>query len=170
MIKLRQLEIFDAIYMLEWLNDPKVTSFLDVPKERKSIEAVHDFIIAAQKDIKNKHFAICDDDNVYLGTISLKNLDLKNKHAEYAIVLCSSQNGKGIASKATQLLIDNAKKELGLHKIYLNVLVFNERAIRLYEKSGFQRKGIFEQHILIGNKYQDLYYYEMLLEEIPNEI
>jgi len=170
MIKLRQLELIDENMMFEWLNDIEVTSFLDVPKERKSREAIREFIIASQTDKKNKHYAICDEDGEYLGTISLKNLDPKNRHAEYAIVLLRSQKGKGVAYKATELLIEIAKTELKLHKIYLTVLTFNDKAIKLYERSGFIRKGLYEQHVLKESGYKDLYYYELLLEEISNEI
>ena len=36
---------------------------------------------------KSLHYAITEDGGEYLGTISLKNLDLHAKNAEYAIVL-----------------------------------------------------------------------------------
>jgi RimJ/RimL family protein N-acetyltransferase len=170
MISLRKLQLSDDVNMYEWLNDPEINSYLNVQNEKKTIEAVREFINISQNDNSNIHYAICDVYDVYLGTISLKNVDYKNRHAEYAIVLRNSQRGKGIAQTATELLIKKAKTELKLHKIYLNVLTDNNRAIKLYERIGFVRKGIYEQHILKENKYFDLFYYELLLEEATNEI
>ena len=63
--------------------------------------------VAAKKFVENsfredqQHFAIIDDqDDEYLGTISLKNIDLKNKNAEYAISTRKSKRNR-CQSKAT---------------------------------------------------------------------
>lgn len=39
------------------------------------------------QDASARHYAICDDKDVYQGTISLKEVDMENGTAEYAIVL-----------------------------------------------------------------------------------
>ena len=42
-----------------------------------------------------------DQDDEYLGTISLKNIDLKNKNAEYAISTRKKARGTGANQQAT---------------------------------------------------------------------
>ena len=85
MIVLRRLELKDIPYMLEWMHDTETklifqNDFLAVDEVK-----AENFILNSFND-DNKHFAIVDNSNdEYLGTISLKNIDNKNRNAEYAI-------------------------------------------------------------------------------------
>ena len=85
-----------------------------------------------------RHYAICDDEDAYQGTISLKDIDVENGTAEYAIVLRRQAQGKGYASFATREILRIAFEELGLHKVYLNVWKENAHAVGFYEHMGFR--------------------------------
>lgn len=77
-----------------------------------------------------------------IGIISLIHIDYKNRNAECVIDLGEAdQWGKGFGKEAMQLLLSYAFEELNLHKVYLRVFSFNERAVRLYEKLGFEKEG-----------------------------
>ena len=76
-----------------------------------------------------------------MGTISLKNIDMENKRAEYAISCRTKAMGKGFARRATERLFEIGKESYGLALLYLNVYDYNVRAQRLYEKMGFRRVG-----------------------------
>ena len=165
MIHLRRLEIKDAEGMHEWMNDSKVTEYFDLSETQKTMKSIQTFIKHCQIHQTSLHYAIVDESDTYLGTISLKNIHLKNKHAEYAIVLRKSAQGRGLGKQASELLIDKAFHELGLHKIYLNAITTNTIAIKLYEKLGFVRQGSFKDHLYLQGHYIDLYYYELLLGE-----
>lgn len=95
----------------------------------------------------------------YLGTISLKNIDLKNKNAEYAISTRKKARGTGANQKATESLLKYGFDKLQLHRIYLNVLSSNKRAISFYKKCGFIYEGKFKDHLFIDDRYQDLEWY-----------
>lgn len=165
MIGLRKLTNKDALGMLEWLNDKDISRHFSFNVRKHSIEDVYAFIQKSSIDEHNLHLAIVDENDIYLGTISLKNIDYANKHAEYAIVVRKTGHGKGIGYQASQLLIQMAKQELNLHKIYLNVLVTNLVAIRFYERIGFVQRGIFKEHLYLGEQFKDLFYYELILSE-----
>ena len=167
-MKLRLLQRKDAAGMLEWMHDDEINkNFRFYAKEmteekaQKFIEDSH--IDAAHK--RNIHLAIADENDEYLGTISLKNIDWEAKTAEYAISLRRMAQGKGIALDATQELIQYAFCTLGLNRIYLNVLPANQRAVHLYEKCGFQYEGTFRNHICIRGKIVSLKWYGLLKEE-----
>lgn len=49
--------------------------------------------------------------------------------------------GKGYGTDAMRVLLHYAFTELNLHRITLNVFAYNPRAIRSYEKCGFQHEG-----------------------------
>lgn len=162
MIKLRKLSLKDIPFMLEWMHDEETKkifqndfSLIDEDKAKK-------FVLSSFDDV-NQHFAIVDDEyDEYLGTISLKNIDKKNSNAEYAISTRKKSRGTGANMQATKLIIKYGFNELGLHKIYLNVLSSNERAISFYKKCGFEYEGTFKEYLFIDNKYQDLQWYGLI--------
>lgn len=160
MITLRPLKIEDKVLMKEWMLDPEVTQFFRF-NEFNDFK-VTNFINNSINDVSNKHLAIINESDEYLGTISLKNIDLLNHHAEYAIVLRKKYWGKGIGKISTQLILDYAIQQ-GLHKIYLNVLKTNSSAIKLYTSCGFIESGVYKDHLLRNGIYYDLLYFEKIL-------
>ena len=127
-------------------------------------------IPAIIKNGDSLNFAIINlNDNEYLGTASLKNIDLDNKSAEYAVVLRKKAQGHGIAYAATILLLKKAFSEYGLHRVYLNVLANNTNAINFYEKVGFKFEGEFREHLIINGKLVNLKWYSMLDYEFNRE-
>lgn len=161
-MRLRNLQIKDIPLILEWMKDPSINIFFRFDPSTITVDSVEAFVIKANEDMLNKHYAIVNEEDEYLGTVSLKNIDYQNMNAEYAISLRTRVIGKGIAIFATNKVLDIAFDELNLNKIYLNVLANNIRAIKFYEKIGFQYEGEFRQHIKIDNQYRDLKWYSIL--------
>lgn len=170
MILLRELKEKDAPLMLEWMHDPDIQKgfkkhFLD-----STIEDAAEFCKKSKvpeniKDGDTLHFAIVDDSDEYLGTISLKDIDLENRTAEYAITLRKKAQGRGIAKMATKMILQKAFDEYGLNRVYLSVLADNDAAIRLYEKCGFIYEGEFRNHFYINGKYVNWKWYGILKDD-----
>ena len=72
---------------------------------------------------EDQHFAYVNEQDEYLGTISLKRISHVNDKAEYAVVARKCAQGTGAAKKATEELLQYAFHELGLHKVYLLSLI-----------------------------------------------
>lgn len=161
-MKLRRLETKDSDKMLEWMQDSDINRFFRFDTNNIKKEQVIDFINSSLIDNSNLHLAIVDDTDEYMGTISLKNIDCVDGNAEYAISLRKMAIGTDIAQKATDTILYIAYFELGLNKVYLNVLSHNLRAIRFYEKYGFDFEGEFKEHVKIGGDYQNLKWFGML--------
>ena len=167
-MRLRQLCIEDAEGMLEWMHDPTINCNFRFHAAAYNLEQAKDFILKAKdayKEGKTYHWAITEDGKEYLGTISLKDIDLENRNAEYAICLRKCAMGKGIAYEATQYVLEYAFTELDLHRIYLNVLSDNEKAIHLYERCGFQFEGEWKEHLYLKGRYRSLKWYGIQKEE-----
>jgi len=60
--------------------------------------------------------------------------------------------GKGSGLAFVQAGIDFARKHFAPEQLRLYVLTFNERAIRVYERAGFERVGIYVQHNAGGDR------------------
>ncbi len=168
MIRLRKLEEKDAEGMLEWMYDPEIQKRFRFNADGKDLDSVLGFIRQADVQLihgKDIHYAITDANDEYLGTISLKSIDLTDKKAEYAISLKGRAQGRGIATEATSKILKLAFEDYGLERIYLNVFSDNYPAIRLYERVGFVYEGEFRKHLFLRGEYKTLKWYSMLREE-----
>ncbi len=167
MIKLREIKADDADYMLEWMHDPNIQKCFRKNMMKYTLDDVKLFCINSKipEKISNGtdiHYAIANEKDEYLGTISLKNIDTENKSAEYAVVMRRIAQGHGYAYAASSILLDKAFKELNLHRVYLNVLANNQNAIKLYEKLGFVFEGEFREHIKKNDKFLNLKWYGLI--------
>lgn len=168
---LRKLKVADVPYMLEWMHDQDINcNFkMDFSSMRKA-DVIRFLTIAeeTEKEGTGLHRAIIDEQDIYLGTISLKNIDSFSCNAEYAISLRKCAHGRGVALKATQDILKIAFEQLGLTRVYLNVLSENIRANKFYLKFGFQLEGEFRKHVLINGNYKNLKWYSILKEEFES--
>lgn len=176
MIILRELHEKDAEYMLEWMHDADIQKGFQKNMMDMKIEDVLAFCQQAKitdeiADGQSIHYAIVDDnDDEYLGTISLKDISTKNMTAEYAISTRKKAHGRGIAKAATGLILKKAFFDYNLNRVYLNVLSDNIAAIKLYEKCGFRFEGEFREHLIINGKIASWKWYAMLKREFDNNI
>lgn len=175
MISLRELKTEDAPFMLEWMNDIDIQQAFKKNMLGMTLKKAIEFCKNSRiPDIiqtgQSLHFAIVDDiDDEYLGTISLKNIDLENGNAEYAISTRRKIHGKGIAKNATEQLLEKAFIDYGLHRVYLNVMADNLAAIHLYEKCGFKLEGELREHLRRGNEFVGWKWYGILNSEFAKK-
>lgn len=162
---LRELELKDAKFMLEWMQDRSINQVFKFDFDSCTIEDVENFIKGTKSDKSNYHFAIINDQDEYLGTISIKDIDLGAKKGEYAIVLRKCAHGKGVSKFATHQILKFAFEELNLERVYLNVASDNKKAIGFYEKYGFIFEGEFKKHLMIRGQIKDIRWYRMLKGE-----
>lgn len=170
---LRLLKEEDSVGMLEWMHDPNVNQFFRFDANGMTEEKVKAFIEQSNCDIKQKktyNFAITDGNDEYLGTISLKNVDWDARVAEYAISMRTKAQGKGLATKATREILRYAFEDLGLNRVFLNVLSDNVKAIHLYEKCGFQYEGLFKNHVNIRGEKKSLIWYAVMKDEWEEQL
>lgn len=60
--------------MLEWMHDPSVAGSLRADFASKTLRDCKDFIATTWEAGKNLHLAIVDDNDIYMGTVSLKHI------------------------------------------------------------------------------------------------
>lgn len=63
--------------------------------------------------------------------------------------------GRGLGREITRLVLDWAFGELGAHRVELEVLTGNERAIRCYRACGFREEGIRREAELYPDGWRD---------------
>ena len=121
--------------MLEWMHDPSVVEYMQADFASKSLDDCIGFIHSSSD--KNAHFAVVDDQDKYMGTVSLKHIT--DNEAEFAITVRKVAMGKGISSFAMREIIEYGFNTLNLKSIYWCVNPENKRAVRFYDKNGYTR-------------------------------
>lgn len=165
---LRKLLQKDAPGIYEWMNDKDINCFFRFEKESATMNNITRFIDTAQDTNENLHLAVVNDDDEYLGTVSLKSINHTAKNAEYAISMRKCAQGSGAALYASREILKIGFEQMGLHRIYLNVLTENGRANHFYQKFGFLFEGEFKDHILIHGELKSLKWYRLLKEEFED--
>ena len=138
-MKLRKLELKDAPLMLEWMHDESVVAKLAANFAAKTMDDCRNFIAASQNDGEDLHLAIVDEDDTYMGTVSLKHIDRTAGTAEFAITVRAAAMGKGFSHFGMDSILKMGIEELGLSAIYWCVSPKNQRAVRFYDKHGYPR-------------------------------
>lgn len=158
-IHLRPLRPEDAPLMLEWMQDPMIACFFRFDAASMTEEKCRAFIESASRDPGSRHYAIADEQDEYLGTISLK--DIAGGRAEYAISTRKCAHGTGAALQATREILRVAFEDLGLETVYLNVLAENLRANTFYRKAGFRFVRTEESALELRGALKALNWYEI---------
>ena len=143
-IRLRKLEKKDAIHMLEWMHDESVVKYMQANFASKTFEDCEKFIEACSSDSESVHLAIVDDNDEYMGTVSLKHINHTVKDCEFAITIRKCAMGKGYSKMAMKKIIELAFNEYGMEKVFWCVSIQNARAVKFYDKNGYNRVSISE--------------------------
>lgn len=157
-MKLRKLEKRDAALMLEWMHDPSVVENLQADFASKTIGDCERFIRDAADESHDLHLAITDETDTYMGTVSLKHIT--DDCAEFAITIRRDAMGKGLSKYGMAEMIRIGLEERNLRRIYWCVNPVNRRAVRFYDKNGYERIDLGQdekllQHIVKQGGYSE---------------
>ncbi|OGS49063.1 MAG: hypothetical protein A3K68_06735 [Euryarchaeota archaeon RBG_16_68_13] len=154
-IILRPLEREHLARCVRWFNDPEVTRFLgrDVPLTMPEEERwFNDYRAKVDEEI----YAM-EVDGDHIGNVGLHNIDRTNRRANVGIVIGEKEYwSKGHGTDAMIAVLRYAFDGLGLHKVNLDVLEYNARAIRVYERCGFVREGVRRDELYKRGRFVNL--------------
>ncbi|MCD5382598.1 GNAT family N-acetyltransferase [Candidatus Gracilibacteria bacterium] len=122
-----------------------------------SLEAEEDYFNKLKNDQSIRQFCIyVKPKSKIIGNISLMEIDFQNRKANFGIAIFDEKSrGKGYGTESIKLILEYAFEVLGLNKINLGFIEFNERARAVYEKIGFKYAGTLKQDFYQGGKYYD---------------
>ncbi|MGE5184185.1 MAG: GNAT family N-acetyltransferase [Acidobacteriota bacterium] len=99
-----------------------------------------------------------------LGTASLRRF-VRDRRAELGYWLGADAWGKGYATEAAGALVDFGFRELGLERIYAQVLEGNAASCRVLEKLGMTDEGTRRRHVRKGRRLHDVEMFGLLRSE-----
>jgi ribosomal-protein-alanine N-acetyltransferase len=100
-----------------------------------------------------------------IGTLGFYEIDRRNKRAIVAADLGKEYWGKGLMSEALRALIRFGFREMGLNRIEASIDPRNVRSLRLVERCGFRKEGVFRQRYYYKGAFHDDVIYSLLKEE-----
>ncbi|MGN7384413.1 MULTISPECIES: GNAT family N-acetyltransferase [unclassified Paenibacillus] len=167
-ITFRKMTAEDAELYHEWRNDLEVmhttNPYLDIYPLEETRSFVQQVILGSPS---SKSYIVMDKETgTPIGITSLINIDLKNRNAECIIDIGNRAYwGQGYGKETLRLLLDYAFLEMNLHRVSLRVFSFNDKAVKLYEKLGFQHEGISRQCLFRGGAWHDIVHMGLLQRE-----
>ena len=113
----------------------------NVSDERRYLRAIRRYPNAA--------VFVADDDGLIVGRLSVaRDQHPASPHvADLGLMVAADRRGRGIGRALLHAAVDWAR-EIGVTKLELHVFPWNEPAIRLYERFGFEREGVRRGHYL----------------------
>lgn len=160
----------DAEKWTEWDNDLEVTiplgpeAYTPISLDRTR-EGIRKFVE------KQSHiFCIVDlKTDTLIGRCLLFDVDQINRKATFGIDIGEkSYWNKGYGQDATRLMLDYGFNLLNLNSIMLGVFSYNQRAIECYKRVGFKEIGRRRKSKLIGGKWFDGVWMDILAEEFKS--
>jgi len=154
-VNLRPIERADLPQLVTWRNDPEIFRgfFTTFPLSLSGQDAWFEDLLRRQD---KKLFIIESKQETAVGTVGFDHIDWKNQKAEFGNMLVAKEHrGQGFASDATKTALRFGFDHMNLNRIYLEVYAWNEGAVRLYQKCGFQVEGALRQAYYSEGKFND---------------
>jgi len=102
-----------------------------------------------------------------VGDCVLHSIDKHNRFCEVGILLGKPHWAKGYGQQALSLLVDFAFRHNNMHRVGLEVLADDERAVGCYLKVGFVEEGRLRKRDWVNGAYHDVMVMGILDEEWP---
>ena len=148
-VTIRPLQEQDAYTSVKWRNDPEVFKYTgNTYSNEITIDSELSWIrsVIANNEEGTEYRCAIEADGVYVGNIYLTHLTTGIGH--YHIFIGNTDFwGKGVAKKASLLILSDGINKLGLQGIELSVRRENTSALNLYVKLGFVETGRTEKYI-----------------------
>jgi RimJ/RimL family protein N-acetyltransferase len=167
-LSLTTLSAADAVTLARWQGDNEFLRLLDAyPAYPKNEVMVSEWIRNGQQAKDHFLFGIrIHATDSLIGFLELGEVLWTHRTTWLSIAIGErSYWGQGYGYEAVGLALEFAFRELNLHRVQLTVFSYNERAIRLYEKLGFRREGVFREFLERDTQRHDMYLYGMLRSE-----
>ncbi|MEX0273910.1 MAG: GNAT family N-acetyltransferase [Flavobacteriaceae bacterium] len=165
-VRLKQLSKGDAPRLAELANNKKIwdnlRDYIPYPYTESDAEAFIDMTAAEHPPMT---FGIGIDDSLcgVIGLVAQK--DVYHTSAEIGYWIGEPFWGKGIGTKAVGMVTEYGFQKLGLERIHTGIFEFNTASMRILEKNGFKKEGVFRNAVVKNGTICDEHRYAILKKE-----
>jgi RimJ/RimL family protein N-acetyltransferase len=130
--------------MLTLVDDPEVVRFTRVPAgaDETFVRGWIGRYERGRQDGSRAGFAVRDHDGTFLGFAAIVELELDHREGEIGYMVAPVARGRGVASRAVELLTRWGFDELGLLRLELRIDVENTASAVVAERTGYRCDGV----------------------------
>ncbi len=166
-LKLGALQEKDIDILSGWYENTDFLRFYDfhpaIPKTREQLMKIYE---NGTTDTFIPFAVRLKDTGEMIGLIEIDGISQSNRFAWISIGFGDNNHrGKGFGFEALSLAVEFAFNELNLERLQLNVIEYNKAAIKLYEKTGFVREGVYREAVQRNGEKHNLILYGLLRKE-----
>lgn len=157
-INLRAVEKADLPKIFQWHNDAEVMQYWGRRGNSVSLGEVENWYqeLIKRRDDRETYWMIETKQGVTIGRIFYRGLQQKDRQAEVVIMIGEKAYwGKGYGTDAMMTFLDYMFSQRNMHRIWLTVFAFNQRAIKSYQKCGFKLEGTAREDAFFDGRWQD---------------
>ena len=160
----------DAERIKSWDNDLEVLLNASMDGTSTPASALYQKPVERSPMLKHMMMIVDAETDAAIGWCMLYSMIPKNRRASLGIIIGDqSYWGRGYGTEAVRLLLGYGFDVLDFHSVELGVYAFNRRAIRCYERVGFQRIGVRRQSHMLGGIAHDTVLMDILASEFNGE-
>jgi RimJ/RimL family protein N-acetyltransferase len=167
-VRLTAVQSSDMAAITRWWHDPDFMRLYNTqPAAPRNEDQLSRRFDLSQTSSDAYLFAIrlLDDDDL-IGLLELDGVEWVHRTTFLSIGIGAAEHrGQGYGRDAMIVALRFAFHELNLHRVCLTVFSYNLPAIALYEQLGFQREGVYREHLERDGQRYDMYLYGLLRRE-----
>ena len=155
----------DVEIFTEWLNDFETTDYTGRSSALVTLDGERKYL--EENSSPEAIFVIVTlEDDKMIGTVSLESIDSINRSATLGIFIGDKNyRNNGYGTEAIKMILEFGFKYLNLYNIKLDLMEFNERALKCYTKCGFKEYGRRRKCKFVDGKYYDSIAMDILADE-----
>ncbi|CAN5800659.1 GNAT family protein [soil metagenome] len=156
-VALRRPRPEDLAAVVRWYRDPEVARLTRYQTRQMTQAEIERFFQVRMLALDALAYSIVElPEWRVIGFTTFSALDGDNGSVMFHITIGERDAwGRGLGTEATRLMLGHAFERLGLHRVGLTVFSYNTRAIRSYEKAGFEVEGRLRDAIVRDGRYFD---------------
>ena len=157
MSSLRPFREQDFLTLSRWRNDAEAQRLLMGRGGSQSPDQVRAWLKRRTEDAEGGFW--CIEHDGLAGYVQLTDVNRVDGHGKLGLFVDQEFRGRGIAAEALRELEASSR----LHKLVLEVLESNTRAVRFYERNGYGAVGVLRAHWKHDGAYHDVRIMEKIL-------
>ena len=159
----------DAEKYTEWINDFNVTDYTGRSGRNMSLEGEKQYLQEHSNPEATFSIVTIEEEKL-IGNIALEKINYVNRVGTLGVFIGDKEYwNKGYGTEAIKLLLDYVFNYMNMHSVNLELMSFNERALKCYKKCGFKECGRIREHNFINGKYYDTIVMDILKSEFNEE-
>lgn len=155
---MRELTLADGDLMYGMRSDPALMEHIGRPRATTLQDAL-DLIERSVSDRRNNTgitwAMTLHGDDAMIGTIGYYRLKPEHYRGEIGYMLRKEFWGRGLMSEALEAAVRHGFDSIGFHSIEAITDPANTRSIRILERNGFVREGLFKENYYYDGKFYD---------------